>query len=94
MRGNNFKEKKVSHSEGTRGDKNQIFRNLITTDYTRSLFSSPGNPVMKTGFSLCGKTTQGKPCSGPVLALYGIAVIINEQFGIKWHRPDCFDKKK
>jgi hypothetical protein len=21
---------------------------------------------MKTGFSLCGKTTQGKPCSGPV----------------------------
>ena len=29
---------------------------------------------MKTGFSLCGKTTQGKPCSGPVLALYGIAV--------------------
>ena len=25
---------------------------------------------MKTGFSLCGNTTQGKPCSGPVLALY------------------------
>ena len=29
---------------------------------------------MKTGFSLCGNTTKGKPCSGPVLALYGIAV--------------------
>jgi len=29
---------------------------------------------MKTGISLCGKSTQGKPCSGPVLALYGIAV--------------------
>ena len=29
---------------------------------------------MKAGFSLCGKTTQGKPWSGPVLALYGIAV--------------------
>jgi hypothetical protein len=40
----------------------------------KNLFSSPGNPVMKTDFSLCGKTTQGKPCSGPVLALYGIAV--------------------
>jgi hypothetical protein len=25
---------------------------------------------VKTDFSLCGKTTQGKPCSGPVLALY------------------------
>ena len=21
---------------------------------------------MKTGFSLCGNTTQGKPCTGPV----------------------------
>ena len=32
---------------------------------------------MKAGFfSLCGNTTQGKPCSGPVLALYGIAVLI------------------
>ena len=30
-----------------------------------------GFPVMKTGFSLCEFTTQGKPCSGPVLALYG-----------------------
>jgi hypothetical protein len=29
---------------------------------------------MKTGFSLCGKSTQGKPCTGPVLVLYGIAV--------------------
>ena len=40
----------------------------------KNLFPSPGNPVIKTGFSLCGKSTQGKPCSGPVLALYGIAV--------------------
>jgi hypothetical protein len=32
---------------------------------------------MKTGFSLCGNTTQGKPCSGPVLALQGIAVYQN-----------------
>ena len=29
---------------------------------------------MKKGFSLCGKTSQGNPCSGPVLSLYGIAV--------------------
>ena len=29
---------------------------------------------MKTGFSLCRKTTQGKLCSGPVLALYEIVV--------------------
>ena len=29
---------------------------------------------MKTGFSLCGNNTQGKPCSCPVLALYEIAV--------------------
>ena len=36
----------------------------------KNLFSSTGNPAMKTGFSLCGNTTQGKPCSGPVLALY------------------------
>ena len=36
----------------------------------KNLFSSPGNLVMKTGLSLCGKSTQGKPCSGPVLALY------------------------
>ena len=40
----------------------------------KNLFSSTGNPAMKTGFSLCGNTTQEKPCSGPVLALYGIAV--------------------
>ena len=30
---------------------------------------SPTVQLMKTGFSLCGNTTQGKPCSGPVLAL-------------------------
>ena len=29
---------------------------------------------MRKGFSLCGKTSQGNPCSGPVLPLYGIAV--------------------
>jgi hypothetical protein len=28
-----------------------------------------------SSFSLCGKTTQRKPCSGPVLALYRIAVL-------------------
>ena len=39
-----------------------------------SVFISRGITVMKTGFSLCGNTTQGKPCSGPVLALYRIAV--------------------
>jgi hypothetical protein len=33
---------------------------------------------MKTGFSLCGKTTQEKPCSGPALALYGIAVYVKK----------------
>ena len=43
----------------------------------KDLFSSPANPVLKTGFSLCGNTTYGKPCSGPVLALYGIAVYQN-----------------
>ena len=35
----------------------------------KNLFSSSGKPVMKTGFSLCEISTQGKPCSGPVLAL-------------------------
>ena len=35
----------------------------------KNLFSSQGSQLMKTGFSLCGNTTQGKPCSGPVLAL-------------------------
>ena len=39
--------------------------------------SLTGNPAMKTGFSLCGNTTQGKPCSGNVLALEGIAVLCN-----------------
>ena len=29
---------------------------------------------MKTSFSLLGKNLQGKPSSGPVLTLYGIAV--------------------
>ena len=32
-------------------------------------------PVVKTGFSLCCIFTQGKPCSGTVMALYGIAVL-------------------
>ena len=40
----------------------------------KNLFSLKGSQLMKTGFCLCGKTTLGKPCSGPVLALYGIAV--------------------
>ena len=31
-------------------------------------------PCNENRFSLCWKSTQGKPCSGPVLALYGIAV--------------------
>ena len=33
-----------------------------------------GFPVIKTGFCPVRITTQGKPFSGPVLALYGIAV--------------------
>ena len=44
---------------------------------TGSLQWEQGFPVMKTGFSLWEFTTQGKPCSGPVLVLYGIAVYIN-----------------
>ena len=43
--------------------------NRVVFPTEKNLFSSPVNPVMKTGFSLCGNTTQGKPCSGPVLAL-------------------------
>jgi hypothetical protein len=43
----------------------------------KNLFSSPGNPVVKKGFSLSGNTTQGKPCSGPVLALHGIVVYMS-----------------
>jgi hypothetical protein len=43
-----------------------LFSNVYTlqsrTGPEQGFFSSPGNPVMKTGFSLCGKTTQGKPC--------------------------------
>ena len=42
---------------------------------------------MKTGFSLCGKTTQGKPCSGPVLALYGIAVSIHDSLLAAFFEP-------
>ena len=33
---------------------------------------------MKTGFSLSGNTTQGKPCSGPVLALQCIFKFLRE----------------
>ena len=43
-----------------------------------------GVPAMRTGvpcnenrFFPVWKTSQGKPCSGPVLALYGIAVKCN-----------------
>ena len=39
-------------------------------------------PCNENRFSLCGKTKQGKPCSGPVLALYGIAVS-HEVFTVK-----------
>ena len=46
-----------------------------------------GVPAMRTGvpcnenrFFPVWKTSQGKPCSGPVLALYGIAVWINRIF--------------
>ena len=40
----------------------------------KNLFSLQGSQLMKAGFSLCGNTTQGNPCSGPVLGLYRIAV--------------------
>ena len=41
----------------------------------KNLFSSTGNPAMKTGFSLCGNTTQVNTCSGPVCTgMKGIAV--------------------
>ena len=33
-----------------------------------------GVPCNETRVFLVWKTSQGKPCSGPVLALYGIAV--------------------
>ena len=42
---------------------------------TGSLQWEQGFPVMKTGFSLWEFTTQGKPFSGPLLALYGILVL-------------------
>ena len=65
----------VMHSPQTHPcNENRVFLWVVFLT-GKNLFSSPGNPVMKTGFSLCGKTTQGKPCSGPVLALYGIAVL-------------------
>ena len=35
----------------------------------KTLFSLLGSQLMKTGFSLLGKSTQGNPCSGPVLTL-------------------------
>ena len=47
---------------------------LCSISIGKTLFSLQGSQLMKTGFSLCGKFTQGKPCSGPVLALCGIAV--------------------
>ena len=39
-----------------------------------SLQWEQGSPVMKTGFSLWKKSSQGKSCSGLVLAQYGIVV--------------------
>ena len=51
-------------------------------------------PAMRTGVSCNGnrffpvwKTSQGKPCSGPVLALYGIAVYSPPL--VKEHRKHC-----
>ena len=41
----------------------------ISVMNTVSLQWEQGFPVMKTGFSLWEFTTQGKPCSGPVLTL-------------------------
>ena len=35
----------------------------------KNLFSLAGIPVLKTGFSLLGKSTQGNPCSDPLLTL-------------------------
>ena len=47
---------------------------LYSISHRENLFTLQGSQLMKTGFSQCGNTTQGKPCSDPVLALYGIAV--------------------
>ena len=55
-------------------NENRVFTVQYFLKEKKKLFSSTGNPVMKTGFFLCGNTTQGKPCSGPVLALFRIAV--------------------
>ena len=48
---------------------------------------------MKTGISLCGESTQGKPCSGPVLALYRIAVMLKPLFLNQVIRAISFRKK-
>ena len=43
---------------------------LCSISTGKTLFSLQGSQLMKTGFSLCGNTTQGKtlfwPCTGPV----------------------------
>ena len=53
----------------------------MKTGFFLCTFHNREKPVFITGipanvniFFLYGKSTQGKPCSGPVLALYGIAV--------------------
>ena len=46
---------------------------------TGSLQREQGLPVMKTSFFPVRISTQGKPCSGPVLALYGIAAVPTSQ---------------
>ena len=64
----------------------------------KNLFQSPGNPVVKTGFSLCGKSTQGNPCSAPLLALYRIAVhdywmVVYVWQLVNWCSGDPFSKR-
>ena len=56
-----------------------LFQDLKSDHIFVSVPVAPPIPAMKTGFSLCGNTTKGKPCSGPVLALYGIAVQLAQQ---------------
>ena len=43
-------------------------------------------PAMKTGFSLCGNTKQGKPCSGPVLGEKKFASILSLTNIFLWYQ--------
>ena len=46
---------------------------------------------MKTGFSLCGKTTQGKPCTGPVGDCSVLTIITHDLYmGAFTHDVRCF----